>query len=391
MTTLHQPHTLAAAEVRRDLSLRDLTDPERGHHAMQDLLDEVVADVGAGTRVLRRRGNPVVAVTDNYDRLGYPPDAVARDARYSRYLTPDLMLRAHTTAVVPPVLEELAGTARAEPPDVLLVCPGLVYRRDVIDRQHVGEPHQLDLWRVRLGPGAGLDVADLDALVGRVVRAALPGRRWRTVPAEHPYTLAGRQVDVETPDGWVEVGECGLAHPDVLARSGLARGTTALASGWGLDRLLMLRKGIEDIRLLRSTDPRVAAQLHDLGPYVPVSAMPATVRDLSLAVDAPPDAELLGDRVRALLGDDAAVVESVEVVSVTPAGALPPAARDRLGIGDGQHNLLLRLVVRALDRTLTAREANEVRDRVYAGLHRGRRWTWADGSDTPPVGERPDG
>jgi phenylalanyl-tRNA synthetase alpha chain len=99
---------------------------------------------------------------------------------------------------------------------------------------------------------------------------------------------------------WVEVWECGLAHPAVLARAGLA-GRTGLALGLGLDRLLMLRKGIPDVRLLRSADPRIASQMADLAPYRPVSAMPPVRRDLSVAVDGEADdeANALRDRIYA--------------------------------------------------------------------------------------------
>lgn len=377
------PATLTAAETRRVLALRDLTDPSHGHHAIQDLVDAIAHAVDDASTDLRyRRANPVVTVDDNYDRLGYQPDAAARDARYSRYLTAELMLRAHTSAMIPAALEELAAPGRD---DTTWVCPGMVYRRDVIDRQHVGEPHQLDVWRVRTDPddARGLTEDDLGDLVATIVRAALPGRRWRTVPATHPYTLAGRQVDVADGDHWVEIGECGLAHPDVLAGAGLPSTASGLASGWGLDRLLMLRKGIDDIRLLRSQDPRVARQLHDLAPYTPVSAMPPAVRDLSLAMDRPPDPELLGDRLRAALGDAAGDLESLEILDTTPGERLPEAARRRLGLRAGQVNVLVRVVLRSLDRTLTADEANRLRDRVYEALHEGTVHQWAAGR--PPA------
>lgn len=368
---------LRPTDVRRMLSLRDLTDPSAGHHAMQDLVADIAKAMDPASEVRMRRANPIVPVADNYDRLGYEPDAAARDARYSRYVTSDLMLRAHTSAIVPLALEELA----ADPPnDVTLVCPGIVYRRDVIDRHHVGEPHQLDIWRVRTA--SGLTEADLDELISAVIGSALPGRRWRAVPATHPYTLAGRQIDVADGDAWVEVGECGLAHPDVLARSGLPK-ATGLASGWGLDRLLMLRKGIDDIRLLRSDDPRVTAQMNDLRPYQPVSSHPPAIRDVSLAMSERPDAELLGDRLRDALGTRATDVEAVEVISVTEAVDLPPQARQRLGMTDHQVNVLVRLTLRAIGRTLTAAEANRLRDIVYAELHEGSVHQWASGG--PPA------
>jgi phenylalanyl-tRNA synthetase alpha chain len=214
-------YLLFAAEVRRALAIRDLTDPSQGHHAIQLLIDAAERALANrwGVAVQRRRANPVVTVADNYDRLGYAPDAAACDARYSRYLTDELMLRAHTSAGIPAALAALEELATEPGADVALSCPGIVYRRDVIDRQHVGEPHQLDLWRIRL-QGPALTEHDLDELISTLVSAVLPGRVWRTTPAVHPYTLHGRQVDVAERDGWVEIGECGLAHPDVLVGAG---------------------------------------------------------------------------------------------------------------------------------------------------------------------------
>jgi phenylalanyl-tRNA synthetase alpha chain len=367
MTTVLEPEAARHALAVRDLTL---TDPGQDPHAVRLLLDEVeqALAVAWSVPVLRHRANPVVPVADNYDRLGYPAGAAVREARHTRYLASGLVLRTQTSAMIPPLLQRLAGDP---PADVLLSCPGIVYRRDLIDRHHVSEPHQADLWRVRTR-GTALFPADLDRMIEVLVRAAVPGRRWRIVPADHPYTLEGRQVDVEHGGGWVEVAECGLAHPDVLGRAGLPPTATGLAMGIGLDRLVMLRKGIDDIRLLRSDDPRVVGQLSDLAPYRPVSTMPPARRDLSIAVDAGLDPEQLGDLVRQALGPDAASLEEVRVLSQTPAEALPPAARARLGIGPGQKNVLLRLVVRDLERTLTAAEANRLRDRVYAALHAGR-------------------
>ncbi len=369
--------SLDAPGLAAALTLRDLTDPARGPHAMQRLLDDVTAALGLPLRT--HRALPIVTARDNYDRLYYPTDAVTRDARYTRWLGPGVLLRSHTTAMIPSALDQLASDTSWD--DLVLVCPGLVYRRDCIDRLHVGEPHQLDLWRI--ARHRRLDRGDLVAMIEAVVTAALPGWRHRCVPAVHPYTTGGLQIDASQ-DGrdWVEIGECGLAAPAVLADAGLGD-ATGLAMGLGLDRLVMLRKGIDDIRLLRSRDPRVAAQLLDLSPWRPVSSMPPATRDLSIAVDAGDQLEDLGDRVRAALGDRASSVESVTILSETPHAALPPAARDRLGLGADQKNLLVRVVLRDLDRTLTAKEANQLRDAIYAALHRGKAWQWAGDGVAP--------
>ena len=377
MSSAYDPSVLSADALARSMAVRDLTDPAQGPHALQLLVDRIVQSLAGrwGSAVRLHRASPIVSVADNYDRLRYPPDGAARDARYTRYVTRDTLLRTQTSAMIPPLLRQVAERPDEVALDTLLVCPGVVYRRDAIDRLHTGEPHQVDLWRLTM---AHLGQGDLLDMVAAVVDAALPGTPWRTVPAEHPYTLDGVQVDVETAQGWVEVGECGLAHPAILGDARLDPSTySGLAMGLGLDRLLMLAKGIDDIRLLRSTDPRVTAQMLDLTPYRPVSNQPPIRRDLSLAVEDSRTLEELGDRVRSALGVRAEQVEAVEVVSKTPGSALPESAAARLGLAPGQKNVLVRLTIRDLQRTLTHDEANEIRDLVYAALHEGTVWTFA--------------
>jgi phenylalanyl-tRNA synthetase alpha chain len=255
------------------------------------------------------------------------------------------------------------------------VCaPGLVYRRDAIDCLHVGEPHQLDLWRIT---ERAMAPPDLEAMIAAVVEALLPGAPWRALPASHPYTQDGREVEVLAGGEWVELLECGLAHPRVLAAGGLGE-HSGLAMGIGLDRAVMLRKGIGDIRLLRSGDPRVTAQMRDLEAYREVSAQPPARRDLSIACAPGLTDEDLGDRVRgALSAEQAEWVEEVAVASRTASAELPAAARERIGIADGQENLLVRVVLRHPTRSLAKAEANALRDRIYAALHEGSAWEWA--------------
>ncbi|KAA2261774.1 hypothetical protein F0L68_15280 [Solihabitans fulvus] len=366
---------LTVTELTHALSARDLTRPEQGPHAVQLLVDEIVGALGTalGSEVRVLRDHPVVPVEDNYERLGYPRDAVTRDLRYSRYVSETCMLRSHTSAMIPPALRDVAARPLGRL-DVLLACPGISYRRDSVDRLHTGTPHQLDLWRVVDGP-LGSDA--LDEAIALVLGAALPGATYRAVPTEHPYTEGGRQLDVLVDGEWVEVGECGLAAPRVLAGAGLPPRVRGVAMGLGLDRLLMLRKGIPDIRLLSASDPRIAGQLLDLLPYRPVSRHPAIVRDLSVAVAAEADAETLGDEVRDALGPDVVAVEEIRVLSETPVEDLPAAAVARLGARPGQKNVLLRVVLRDHSRTLSDEEANLARDRVYAAVHRGAEHQWA--------------
>jgi phenylalanyl-tRNA synthetase alpha chain len=394
--------------LARDLSIRDLTDPAQGPHAVQLLLGEIISSLQRRwptTEVRVVRGDPVVTLADNYWNLGYAPDAVTVDSRYTRYVDEGHVLRSHSSALIPPALRALAETAPAAGMDVLLVCPGLCYRRDAVDRLHTGTPHQVDLWRIT--NRRSLREADLEDMIAGVVDGALAAASWRTVATGHPYTTGGRQIDAAMPVGngrvgsspsrpdsneWVEIGECGLAAAAVLSASGLPAdrsaagdhgggrapyrdgpngGWTGLAMGLGLDRLLMLRKGIPDIRLLRSADPRIATQLLDLWPYQVVSTLPPVRRDVSVAVDAHAEisAETMGDQVREALGADADAVESVSLLAVTDYADVPEVARERLEMRPGQRNLLVRIVLRPWDRTLTDAEANDLRDRIYAALH----------------------
>lgn len=368
-----RPTPISPEALERALALRDLTDPSQGRHAMQIVAERIVNALARawGCQVRVQRAHPVVTIADNYDRLHFPPDGASRDARYTRYVGETTLLRTHTSAMIPPALRRLA----ADPPrDALLVCPGLVYRRDQIDRLHVGEPHQMDLWRVAARP---LGQKDLREMIGTVVNAVLPSAEYRLNPSPHPYTTGGVEIEARVGDAWVEVGECGLALPAILAESGLPAGHTGLAMGMGLDRLLMLLKGIDDIRLLRAADERIARQMLGLEPYRPVSSQPPVRRDLSIAVAADLTPEEVGDRVRSALGARAESLEAVEVLSETPYDEMPAIARERIGMRAGQKNVLLRVVIRDLERTLTRDEANALRDDVYASLHQGDAWQWA--------------
>ena len=148
---------LNPAQLQRDLGVRDLSDPTEGPHAIQIPIGRAVEEFCRAWNCEVRwcRGPRIVPVADNYDRLGYVADAITRDARYTRYVDAGHMLRSHASAMIPPALRRLT---RQPGDDVLLACPGMVYRRDAIDWQHTGTPHQLDLWRITRRAVSGTDL-----------------------------------------------------------------------------------------------------------------------------------------------------------------------------------------------------------------------------------------
>jgi phenylalanyl-tRNA synthetase alpha chain len=365
---------LDSLAYQRSLNVRDLTDAALGPHAIQLLVHGAIEALRAAWQcaVVVYRAPPVVTIAENYDDLLYPSDGASRDARYTRYVSGTLLLRTQTSAMIPRALRVIAAAAYS---DVLVACPGLTYRRDSIDRLHVGEPHQLDLWRVQRGQ---LRRENLIAMAETIVGALLPGAAMQINDTVHPYTLEGLEIYARVGDAWLEILECGLAHPKILDAAGLRpEEYSGLAMGIGLDRMLMLRKGIDDIRALRSSDLRIARQMLDLNLYRAVSVQPPIRRDLSIAVSSTLTAEELGDRVRTALGDRCKNVEEIVVVSETPYRDPPPEARQRLGITPHQKNVLLRIIIRDLEHTLTSDEANVLRDDIYAATHEGNVKSWA--------------
>jgi phenylalanyl-tRNA synthetase alpha chain len=164
-----------------------------------------------------------------------------------------------------------------------------------------------------------------------MVDTVLPAATWEAEPAIHPYTKQGLQIKVQAGGEWIELAECGLASPDVLAGAGLDPASwSGLALGMVLDRALMLCKGVPDIRLLRATEPRIAEQMQDLRPWRVVSMMPPVRCDLSLVTDFGIDEELLGDRARDALGRDADILESLTIRAITNHEQLPVQVRERL-------------------------------------------------------------
>lgn len=202
------PTLLTPERLVRDLTIRDLTDPEAGPHAIQMVLAAAVSALAGAWNcpVQWHRGTRIVSVVDNYDLLGFSPADTTRDSRYTRYIANDRMLRSHSSAMIPAALRSLAANPQG-PDDVLIVAPGIVYRRDSIDRLHTGTPHQVDLWRLRRGRSV-LGRVDLTDMIGRIAGAVLPGAMIRTEARTHPYMLDGMQVDVDRGGKWVEAAEC---------------------------------------------------------------------------------------------------------------------------------------------------------------------------------------
>jgi phenylalanyl-tRNA synthetase alpha chain len=352
---------LTKEQLKNDLEIRDLSDKNQGEHCMQLIMNEVIDALKKywNCPVTIYRENPIVTVWENYDKLKIDKESVLRSEVYTRYVDDNHVLRTMASVMVPRGLQSIKDDIK---PNHLLACVGLVYRRDQIDRVHSGVHHQMDLWYTSETPVTDDDMKKMIDIIVKVVTGN-DNTEYITLPRVHPYTAEGREIDIMLDGKPLEILECGLTNPKILEENG-CKGKYGLALGLGLERILMVRKGIKDIRLLRSTNEKVLCQMNDLEPYKEVSCMPAVVRDISVVVDKNLDIELLGDMVRES-GVDVHLIEEVIILSETPYEELPDTAKQRLGIEEREKNILVRIVLRSLERTLTNEECNTYRDIIY--------------------------
>lgn len=357
----------------RYLAIPDLTQSPKPH-AIKMVYEKIadymrLSNPQSDVRVYRK--DPIVKVEDNYDNLLITKDNISRSSTYTHYIDKTHILRTHTSAHLPGILRGLAG--RGDWEDVVILLPGLAYRRDVSDKKHVSEVHMLEMWRiVKNDSRKVIDKSDLLAVVKGVAATAAPGWQLRIANSPHPYTNGGIEINAVKDDRDIEIGECGLIKEAILANAGLDPKThSGWAMGIGLDRLVMTLKDIPDVRYLRSTNAKIAEQMTDLKPYREISAQPAIKRDLSYSVPKDYVEEDMSDDIREALGDKLDTLESVEVVNETPYAELPVKVRARLGCKPLQKNVLVRITLRHLERSITNDEANQIYEHIYAKINKG--------------------
>lgn len=366
---------LSAAALDRLLAISDLTEAQAlGHHAIAQQADAVCGaalGVMPGLRAVWKRGDRIAHAAHNYHLLGYAPEDVVLSSAHTQWVDSERLLRTQTTSVV---LEHLEQWKQAPVPGLVL-APGLVYRRDVRDRTHCGQPHQMDVWWLVPKKDEPIEPS---AWLLRLMSEALPGVETQAIATEHPYTRAGIEIQARWQGQWLEIGEGGLIDPALLDRLGIDSSQWGgVASGWGLDRLVMVRKGLPDIRLLRDPLPAIARQIEHLKPWKEISRQPTAVRELSLARPAGESEEALTELLLAALPEGAEeCLQEIGMGGLWEANALPAAALQRLGMREGQENRLVRLVWQSPSRSIGRHEVNAWSRSLYRAAHAGTAWDY---------------
>ncbi len=225
-------------------------------HLVEQELEDLF--IGLGYQVIE--GDEVVDDLYCFERANIPKDHPARAMQDSLYLDPEHLLRTHTTAIQMKVLEEQA------PNPIKVVCPGKVYRRDDDDATHSHQFMQIE----GLVIGEHVPLSDLKGTLEFFARKMFgQDREIRFRPSFFPFTEPSVEVDVSCHmcggkgcptckgTGWIEILGAGEVHPHVLEMAGYdPKKVNGFAFGIGIERVAMLKYGIDDIRHFYTNDQR---------------------------------------------------------------------------------------------------------------------------------------
>ena len=228
------------------------------------MIQERVADVFIAMGYEVAEGPEVETEWHNFDSLNLHPDHPARSMQDTIYLDPPergVLLRTQTS---PMQMRSLLS----RPLPVYVVGPGRVFRDDAIDATHSPVFHQVE----GLAVDEGITMAHLRGTLDHFAQAMFgPELRTRMRPSYFPFTEPSAEVDllcfgckgegcrICSGEGWIEWGGCGMVHPNVLRAAGIdADRYSGFAFGMGLERTLMFRHGIKDIRHFYEGDVRFA-------------------------------------------------------------------------------------------------------------------------------------
>jgi phenylalanyl-tRNA synthetase alpha chain len=240
------------AEERVDVTLPWDRRPRGARHPLSTLMEHI-GDLFVGMGYEIAEGPEVELAWANFDALNIGPDHPARGLMDTFYVdVPGLVLRTHTSPVQ-------ARTMLARRPPIYIVCPGRTYRTDELDATHTPVFHQVE----GLVVDEGITMAHLKGTLDHFARAMLgPDARTRWRPHYFPFTEPSAEFDVwfaEHRDGpqWVEWGGCGMVNPRVLRACGIDPDRySGFAFGMGIERTLMFRHGVNDMRDMVEGDVR---------------------------------------------------------------------------------------------------------------------------------------
>ena len=247
-----------AEQLQRErLDLTEMSDrPRRGHAHIVTQAWERLEDVFIGLGFQIAEGPEVETDWYNFEALNMPPSHPARsmwDTLFLDYGEPGtVVLRTHTSPVQIRVMQ-------SQPPPLYVVMPGRVFRNETPDATHMPVFHQIE----GLVIDRNITMAHLAGTIEAFTKAFFGGGfSSRLRPSYFPFTEPSAEFDIRTPDGsWLELGGCGMVHPNVLRAGGLdPEEWSGFAFGFGIDRMAKERHQVADLRDMYTNDLRFLEQ-----------------------------------------------------------------------------------------------------------------------------------
>ena len=254
-----------AAKLRRETL--DVTEPGKppmlgGRHPLSQVEKEL-CDIFIGMGFTIAEGPEVEYDYYNFQALNIPENHPARDTQDTFYITDNILLRSQTSPVQARVMQQ-------QKPPIRIISPGKVYRSDAVDATHSPVFHQLE----GLVVDKGITMGDLKGTLNTLMKKLYgPDTVTRFRPHHFPFTEPSCEMDVQCfechgkgcrvckGEGWIELLGAGMVHPRVLEMSGIDPTVySGFAFGVGLERLVMRRFQISDMRYLYENDIRFLRQ-----------------------------------------------------------------------------------------------------------------------------------
>lgn len=260
---------------RRERELKEKLEAERidvtipgdkifaGHTHPLSLVQRQLEDIFLGMGYSIVDGPEVEYDYYNFQALNIPKDHPARDTQDTFYITENILLRSQTSPVQARVMEK-------QKPPIKIISPGRVYRSDAVDATHSPLFHQFE----GLVVDKGITMADLKGTLEMFAKRMFgENTEIRFRPHHFPFTEPSAEVDVSCflcggkgcrfckGEGWIEILGAGMVHPNVLKFCGIDPNVySGFAFGMGIERIVLLKYHIDDMRLLYENDVRFLKQ-----------------------------------------------------------------------------------------------------------------------------------
>jgi len=343
---------IKAERIKRLLSLPDLTKKE---NSPVKIINDKILELPIWADFDIVDIPKIVTVQDDFDLLNTPKDHPSRRESDTYYLDKTHILRTQMTVMWPyyfrdkEVLERLKKDG-----EVGSLSPGIVWRKDEIDRKHFPAFHQTDFLYVCRKDKRIITLKELQDVQADAVRTIFGDIEFRFLVDTFPFTDPSTQVEINWGGNWIAITGAGLVHPNCLKNFGLDPEIyNGYAGTFGLDRVAMVKMGISDIRIFWSVDQRITSQFKDINSkYKEVSKYPETSRDISFIIDKNINLNNYYEIVRDFAEN---LIEEVKLVD---------SYEDDAKFGNNKKSYTFRIIYRSPEKTLTNEEINVIQEKI---------------------------